>query len=148
MHILTENWGFLLKLFVKYFQVSNTLLIVNSSVNFIFYCMVGTAFRAHLFEMLSKYFSCICKWFQRSSNGSTPTNTRPTVNFEMNSEEEIEVDANGLKLEDQIFEIQDTPIIKPSTVPEVAILDVEPIDSIQPYHKSCWFTSLKKKFLI
>ena len=42
----------------------------------------------------------------------------------MNSEEEIEVDANGLKLEDQVFEIQDTPIIKPSTVPEVAILGI------------------------
>ena len=55
----------------------------------------------------------------------------------MNSEEEIEVDANGLKLEEHIIEIQDTPIIKPSTVPEVAILDVEPIDSIQTYHKSC-----------
>ena len=99
--------------------------------------MVGTAFRAHLFEMLSKYFSCICKWFQRSSNGSSPINTRPTVNFEMNSEEEIEVDANALKLEAQIFEIQDTPISKPSNGPAVAILDVEPIDSIQPYHKKC-----------
>ena len=55
----------------------------------------------------------------------------------MNSEEEIEVDANALKLEAQIFEIQDTPISKPSNGPAVAILDVEPIDSIQPYHKKC-----------
>ena len=40
----------------------------------------------------------------------------------------IDVDASGSKLED-------TPIIKPLTVPEVDVLNIEPIDSIWPYKR-------------
>ena len=62
------------------FQISQALLIVNSSANFVYYCLVGRAFRRHLFQMLKKYCGCTCQWMKFCiENNSTPENSRPTV---------------------------------------------------------------------
>eukprot|EP00093_Oithona_nana_P004210 04210.XXX_161574_159718_1 [CDS] Oithona nana genome sequencing. len=42
-------------------EVSNTLLITNSSVNFVYYCVVGQAFREKLWSTLEKHCPCLLR---------------------------------------------------------------------------------------
>lgn len=72
-------------------EVSNALLITNSSVNFVYYCMVGRAFREKLWSILEKHCPCL----RRSSEAPSPSlpqgqilsqnEVQSTNNIELNS---------------------------------------------------------------
>ena len=53
------------------FQISNILLIVNSSANFVYYCLVAESFRKQISNLFMKYCKCLRQYFPYQQTSQT-----------------------------------------------------------------------------
>lgn len=63
-------------------EVSNALLILNSSANFVYYCLVGQAFRQHLLEMLKRNTQFVYRLFKKRRDDDRSPSFEHNVNLE------------------------------------------------------------------
>ena len=56
------------------FQISNSLLIVNSSANFVYYCLLAESFRKQIYNLFQRYCKCIRQYLpnQQPISQSSP----------------------------------------------------------------------------
>ncbi|TRY77068.1 hypothetical protein TCAL_00022 [Tigriopus californicus] len=104
-------------------SVSHLLLMVNSSVNFLVYCVAGTRFRRVLVRKVRAGFRKLRKILTSRSKGS-PFQSAPDVNRMQNGPRHVIGEARGLLQHDQRRNTTTTLLF--TTNPCPTTLDIEP----------------------
>ena len=76
-------WRVLLKLLILFFQISNILLVVNSSANFVYYCLLAESFRKQIANLILKYCKCLRQYLNRYQQNSQ-TSPYPGPKIQLN----------------------------------------------------------------
>lgn len=105
-------------------SVSHLLLMVNSSVNFLVYCVAGTRFRRVLVRKVRAGFRKLRKILTSRSKGS-PFQSAPDMNRMQNGPRHVIGEARGLLQHDQRRNTTTTLLFTTNPCPNT--LDIEPI---------------------
>ena len=76
-------WRVLSKLQNLFFQISNILLVVNSSANFVYYCLLAESFRKQIANLILKYCKCLRQYLNRYQQNSQ-TSPYPGPKIQLN----------------------------------------------------------------
>ena len=76
-------WRVLSKLQNLFFQISNILLMVNSSANFVYYCLLAESFRKQIANLILKYCKCLRQYLNRYQQNSQ-TSPYPGPKIQLN----------------------------------------------------------------
>ena len=67
-----------------FFQISNILLVVNSSANFVYYCLLAESFRKQIANLLLKYCKCLRQYLPSRYQQNSQTSPYPGPKIQLN----------------------------------------------------------------